>query len=99
MRNVVKKWMVVTEWLVGGVSVLLGLLLQIMLLKQGTLVPGALMLVVTGALLAGIAWKDQQGLLYSQFGENVLIIVRRTLLFLNLMLSLLVAMTLMGALA
>lgn len=94
-----KKWMVVTEWLVGGISVILGLLLQIMLLKQGTLVPGALMLVITGALLAGIAWKDQQGLLYSQFGENVLIILRRTLLFLNLMLSLLVGMTLMGALA
>lgn len=94
-----KKWMIVTEWLVGGISVLLGLLLQIMLLKQGTLVPGALMLVITGALLAGIAWKDQQGLLYSQFGENLLTILRRTLLFMNLMLSLLVGMTLMGALA
>ncbi len=99
MRHIVKKWMIVTEWLVGGISVILGLLLQIMLLKQGTLVPGALMLVITGALLAGIAWKDQRGLLYSRFGENMLIIVRRTLLFMNLMLSLLVGMTLMGALA
>ena len=94
-----KQWLVKMEWLVGGMAVLLGLVLQILLLRQGVLVPGALMLVVTGLLGCGIAWRDQKGMLFLKLGETLLTVLRRTLLFLNVMLSLLVAFTLLGALS
>lgn len=94
-----KNWLVKVEWLVGGISVVLGALLQFLLLRQGVLVPGALMLVATGGLLCAIAWKDQMGLFYRAFGENVLAVLRRTLLFLNIMLAVLVVVTLLGGLA
>jgi len=94
-----KNWLIKVEWLVGGISVLLGILLQILLLRQGIIVPGALMLVATGALLCTIAWKDQKGILYQALGESLIVILRRTLLFLNVMLALLVVVTLLGGLA
>lgn len=93
-----QKWFVKIEWLVGGISVLLGILLQTLLIRQGVWVPGAIMLVVTGSMSCVIAWKDQKGFAYSPLGENLMVVFRRTLLFLNIMLALLVAFTLLGAL-
>ena len=91
-----KKWLIFFEWAVGGLAVALGLYLSVLLYHQGIWVPGALMLVVTGILLCGIAWKDQKGILYNKVSESLMIVIRRTLLFLNFMLSLVVVLTLLG---
>lgn len=93
-----KRWLLKLEWLVGGIAMCMGLVLQIQLMRQNAFAPGALMLILTGMMLCAIAWKDEKGTLYNKLNETLVTVIRRTLLFLNIMLALVVVITLAGGL-
>lgn len=82
---------------VGIVAMILGIWISLLVIADGYFA-GALMLVVTGALSVLLGVKEYRGVSGSGFQESFLRIVRRTMLFLNLMLSLVVLGTLISML-
>lgn len=85
----------VLEIAVGIVAMILGIWISILVWGVGYFA-GALMLVVTGFLSVLLGVKEIRGSKGPAWQETFLKILRRTMLFLNLMLSLLVAGTLIS---
>ncbi len=86
------------EIVIGIVAMILGSWISILVFREGFFV-GALMLVVTGALSVLLGVKEYRNIRGPSWQESFLKIVRRTMLFLNLMLSIVVAGTLVSMLA
>ncbi len=82
---------------VGAIAMLLGLWISILVFREGYYL-GALMLVVTGFLSVLLGVKEYCGVQGPAWQETFLKILRRTMLFLNLMLSLVIVGTLLSML-
>ncbi len=83
------------EIIIGVISMLLGILISILVWHDGYFM-GALMLVVTGCLSSFLGWKEYKGWSGSPWQETFILVLRRTFLFMNAMLSLLVIGTLIS---
>lgn len=88
----------IAEMALGILSMILGALITALVWRQGYFV-GALMLVVTGLLSLFLAWKEYHGWEGSRTQRTCIAVLRRTFLFLNLMLCILVVLTLLSLLA
>ncbi len=82
---------------VGIVAMVLGTWISVLVFREGFFV-GALMLVVTGALSALLGFKEYRNIHGPAWQESFFRILRRTMLFLNAMLSAIVAGTLVSML-
>ncbi len=83
---------------VGIVAMVLGTWISVLVFREGFFA-GALMLVVTGTLSVLLGFKEYKNIHGPSWQETFLKILRRTMLFLNLMLSIVVAGTLVSMLA
>ena len=83
----------VVEFIIGVIAVVLGGWISILVWRDGYF-PGALMLVVTGFLSTLLAFKELKKIKGPAWQESFLKILRRTMLFLNFTLSLVVLGTL-----
>lgn len=83
---------------VGIVAMVLGTWISVLVFREGYFA-GALMLVVTGILSVLLGVKEYLDIKGPLWQESFLKILRRTMLFLNLMLSAVVAGTLISMLA
>ncbi|MCI5601645.1 MAG: hypothetical protein SOZ02_02580 [Hallerella porci] len=83
------------EVCVGGIAMILGAFISILVWNDGYF-PGALMLVITGFLSVLLGIKEIKEVKDPAWQESFTKILRRTMLFLNLMLSLVVVGTLIS---
>lgn len=88
--------MVRIEWTVGVFAVVSGLLLQYILWHDNAYVPGGILLALTGGMLCAIAWHDGHLTRFSPGVEGFITVLRRTLLFLDLMLAALTVPTILA---
>ncbi len=85
------------EIAVGVISMILGAWISFLVWREGYYV-GALMLVVTGLITVVLGIKEYTGKKGSLLQESFLKILRRTMMFLNTMLSIVVVGTLISML-
>lgn len=83
---------------IGVLAMILGTWISVLVFREGYFA-GALMLVVTGILSVLLGFKEYRNIHGPSWQEAFLKILRRTMLFLNLMLSIVVAGTLVSMLA
>ena len=83
---------------IGVLAMILGTWISVLVFREGYFA-GALMLVVTGILSVLLGVKEYLDIKGPLWQESFLKILRRTMLFLNLMLSAVVAGTLISMLA
>lgn len=90
-----KRRLSLVEMTIGVISMILGLWVSILVFHEGYFM-GALMLVVTGLVSVVLGWKEFKGYSGPNWQELFLKIVRRTFFFMNTMLSIVVAGTLVS---
>ena len=95
MKQETLRKLYIAEMALGVLSMILGALITALVWRQGYYV-GALMLVVTGLLSFFLAWREYRGWEGSRTQRTCIADLRRTFLFLNLMLCILVVVTLLS---